>query len=1105
MSLARFGVNKPVPVNLLMAALIIGGLGFGLNLRKEFFPESDPTQVLVTLPYPGASPEEIEETMAIKVEDAIANLDEVKDIFTTLSEGGGGITIELREGIDPQEGLDEIERAIDALQDLPDESEDIRVELFEPRLPVIRVAVFGDLEERVLKQAIRSLEDDLSGLPGMGEILLEGVRDDEVRIDVDLEATLRMGISLPEIARRVSDEMREVPGGTVRTNWGNVKLRTLGVEENAPAIRDIKITTTAEGDAIRLGDIAEIHDDFVDTQLINRFNGKPAANLTVFKVGDQDIVKIAEMTRAYVAGRQGHEFPGSVLDVKFERPVYQAYRLGLETDRPLPVGAEVALNTDLARFVEGRLDLLLRNAGMGAALVFGVLLLFLNVRVAVWVGAGLVTALSGTIMLMYFTGITLNLLTMFGLIVVLGLLVDDAIVVAENIQSRHDRGEPALAAAVRGTDQVSWPVVATVLTSIVAFLPLTFVRGRIGDLLGALPMVVACALIMSLIESLLILPSHMGHTLMKRDKQRAKPKVGRLTRLANRWESLRDHVLYQRVVPVYGQVMRLAMNRRYTTLLLFIAALIVSFALVQGGRQRVVFLPKQDSETIIIDVRMPLGTPIDKTNAVIDVIEAAAEAQPEVKSIGTQIGQSSNIDTGQAEASAPHVAQMFIELVFVEERDRESRQIINSIRDQLEGQLTEVERISFDEISGGPAGKDITIEITGTDSLALEGAADEVKKELGKFAGVFDIADDNSLGQLELQVQLKPWARAQGFTKSDVALQLRGYLFGIDAHVFADRREDIDVRVRVDERTRRNLNAIEETWIVSPDGTPVPLSQVATLVEDDAYATIRRTNRERSITIVADTTPIITPNEVVGALTQRGDPDKGESPLSILQSIEAEYPGVRIDFAGAQQQQRDAFASLPVGFAAAVIMIYVILAWLFSSYTQPIIVLMAVPFSLVGVIWGHYLLGFDMTFLSNIGFVALAGIVVNDSLILVKFYNGMRERGMSAFDALLSAGRARFRAIFLTTVTTVFGLLPLILEQSFQAKFLIPMGIAIAGGLVSATVLVLLLLPCLILIFEDLKDGVHWLWTGEPRPKPELNADDVESFDDVETALAQEP
>ncbi len=1068
MKLARFSVRNPVPVNLLMMAIILAGLAAGQTLQREFFPRSDPDRANVTLPYPGATPQEVEEGLAIKVEDKLSDLDELDEMVTTLSEGGGGITVVFRERVDPDKATDEVERSIDSLTDLPEEAERITVSLQEIRLPVIRVTVYGDVDEAVLKRAIRGIRDDLLSLSGMGEVLVSGVRDYEVRVDVDAEATLKLGLSLPAIADQIRAEMREVPGGTVRTRAGNVKVRTMGVAERAQAIREIVVRAEPDGRVVRLDDIAEVREGFVDSQLTTRFNGEPAATLTVFKVGDQDIVKIAEMTRAYVAGRNGEPLELRGLAKLTDGHRQRAWELGVNSSQPLPVGAKIATNSDLARFVEGRLDLLVRNATYGAMLVFATLLLVLNWRVAFWVGVGLTTAIMGTLVLMAWLEVTLNLLTMFGLIVVLGLLVDDAIVVSENIQTCHDRGEPALEAAVTGTRQVFWPVVATVLTSVVAFLPLTWIEGRIGDLLGALPLVVACALLMSLIETILILPSHMGHSLKHRD--RSTP--GRAARFVRRFEEARDGLLLRRVVPWYGRCVEFLLRFRYSTVAVAMAVLIASAGMVVGGRVPFVFLPESDSETIIVNVRMPIGTPIERTEAVVSRIEAAAQAQPEVLSIASVVGERANLETLATEASAPHVAQMYVELNPVEQRDRQSSEVTDSIRTALRGQIDEVERITYEEITGGPSGPDISIRVRGRDMQRIEQAVTRIKDQLGEFEGLFDIADDNDLGQLELQIRLRPGARAIGFTTEQVARQVRGFLFGIDAHVFAERQEDIDVRVRVDEATRQSLYAIENAWLVSPAGAIVPLAEVADITETTTYATIRRVDRQRAVTVTAETATWLSPEAVTAELD--------------LDEVRRAFPTLTIEYAGRQEQNAEAFASLPYGFLAAILMIYVILAWLFGSYVQPLIVLLAVPFATVGVIWGHWVLGFDLTFLSLIGFVALSGIVVNDSLILVKFFNERIAEGGSVADNLAEAGRARFRAILLTTVTTVLGLTPLILEQSFQARFLIPMAIAIAGGLLSATVLILCILPCMILIFEDLKAAAHYLWHGEPRPESTL-------------------
>lgn len=1109
MSLASFGVRKPVPVNLLMVAILLAGAVAGLSLRREFFPESDPDMAAVRMPYPGVTPDELEETLAIKVEDILIDLDEIKEIRTTLTEGGGGIVVEFREDADPDEALDEIERAIDTLQDLPEESEEIQASLMEPKLPVIRLALYGDLDEQAMKRAIRGIRDELRNMQGMGEMLVEGVRDYEVRIDVRAGAMIEHGLSLPSIANTVRQWMTDVPGGTVRTGNSNVKVRTMGVTERAAEIRQIVLMSDPTGRTVRLGDVADVTDSFVDEQLYYRFNGQPAVSLTVFKVGEQDIIKMAEMVRAYVDGQNRKPFVPQSITERIASYIpsmkdslggmhrLEAWEKGVSSRFPIPPGGSLSTDTDLARFVEGRLDLLLRNAKYGAILVFATLLLFLNWRVAMWVGVGLVTAIMGTLMLMSWMDITLNLLTMFGLIVVLGLLVDDAIVVAENIQARHDRGEPSLRAAVSGTDQVSWPVVATVMTSVVAFLPLTFIKGQIGDLLGALPMVVACALLMSLVESLLILPGHMGHSLAKRDKSKPGKSVGMVRRI----ETWRDHIVMDRIVPAYGRFVSMALHYRYIAAATALSILIISLGLVAGGQVGFNFLPTSDSETIIIDVNMPIGFPIEQTNRVVGIIEDAALQQAETKGIGAVIGQRANVETGAAEAFAPHVAQMFIELKPVEQRTKESSKVIESIRQSLQGRIDDVERITYSEIHGGPGGKDITIRVRGDSPKRIEEAIAELGTCLAGFGSVHDIADNNDVGQVELRHSVKPEGKALNFTPEEVARQVRGFLFGIDAHVFAEDQEDIDVRVRVDEATRRSLFAMQNAWLINPSGMPVPLNQVADVTESQTYATINRFNRQRAITLQASVSPGVSPEAIIGKLTSPVTEKTGWYGMgtprvvapSPLDQVRANYPDLTIELAGRQQQMADAFSSLPLGFLAASVMIYVILAWLFGSYFQPLVVMLVIPFSLVGVIWGHLLLGYDLTFLSLIGFVALSGIVVNDSLILVEFYNTMRKKGMPVRDALVAAGRARLRAILLTTITTVLGLTPLILERSFQAKFLIPMAISIAAGLISATILILIVLPCVMVIFDDIATLLYYLWHGTERPVEQPTADPLKA------------
>ena len=1106
LGLSAFGVRKPVVANLIMAALIVGGFVASTTLRKQFFPETDPDTATISLPYPGAAPEEVESSLAIKVEDALRGIDEVDEIRTTVAEGGAGITVKFKEGVDVDAAMDDVEREIDALQDLPSEAEEITSQLIEPRLPVIRVVLAGVEDPYAMKQAIRTVRDDLRSLPGMGEILIGGTRDYEINLDIDPVAMLEFGLSLPRISQTIRDWMTDIPGGTIKHDTGNVSLRTLGVEERADAIRQIPLIASEDGTIITVGEVATVSEGFVDSDLEARYDNMPATSLTIFKVGDQDIVKMAQMVRAYVEGRSGEPYDLTVADQLTQLATQrqpggpsksntqQAWELGANALKPLPDGASIHATTDLARFVEGRLDLLTRNAIYGAMLVFLTLLVFLNWRAAMWAGIGLSTAICGTLILMAAMDITLNLLTMFGLIVVLGLLVDDAIVVSENIQSHHDdSGESPTNSAINGANEVFWPVVATVMTSIVAFLPLTFIKGQIGTLLGALPVVVACALSMSLIESLLILPSHMGHTLEKRDKKRS----NRFTVALKRYEDWRDRTMSERVIPAFGHMQAYLLRVRYFTMTIAASVLIASAGMVAGERLPFNFMPTDDAESFVIDVRMPIGTPVDATRDVVQRIEAVVLSEkPDVKSIESLVGGNSNLETGTTNAPASHVAQVFVELDKVEKRTRTSPQITTAIRKKLQGQIDDVERISYMQQAGGPGGPDVTIRLTSEDPEQLRQATVDVKKLLLEYDELFDVADDANLGQSERKVRVYPDAAMLGMNNREINTQLRGFLFGLEAHTFAEREEDIDVRVRIDEETRGSLTQVQNAWLVDPQGRPVPMRELVEIEDSSTYASINRVDRKRAVTVTAAADSDASPEQIVAELKQPPkdkagnilEDDNGRPMPSKIAMIEAKYPGLEISFAGRQEQMADAFSSLPYGFAAALVMIYVILAWLFQSYFQPILVMCVVPFATIGLIWGHLILGFDLTFLSLIGFVALSGIVVNDSLILVQFFNMKRSEGMAVYDALVAAGQARFRAIMLTTITTVLGLTPLILETSFQARFLIPMAISIAGGLISATVMILVVLPCIILVFDDIKGVLYFLWNGEQRDpdhKPE--------------------
>jgi len=1086
-SLPAFGVRNPVVANLVMLAILGAGVLLGLGLRREFFPEVRPNRVVVAAPYPGAAPDEVERSLAIKIEDRVADLRDVVEINTTVTEGSAQLIIEFAESVDIDSAVADVKREVDALQDLPEQSERIVVDKLEPNLPAVILSLFGDASERELKEAALAIREDLRSLPGMGDVTIDGIRTDEIRVEVRPEAMLEHRLSLPDVAARVRDAMRELPGGTVRGDAQTLSVRTVRVEESAGLVESIVVKSAGDGQVLRLGDIADVRAGFVDADLTSRLNGKPAVSITCFQVGDSDVVDIAEMVKAYAAGMRGEPLELSLKErvaSLLRRPTgrgedapvsdrLRAYEMGQAWMGRLP--AEPRITTDLARFVTGRLELLTRNALQGGLLVFLVLVLLLNWRVSFWVAVGLIVSLAGTIAMMRATGITLNLLTMFGLIIVIGILVDDAIVVAENITSRHERGEGALEAAINGAQQVAWPVTTTVITTVCAFLPLALIEGQIGDFLAALPVVVAVALLISLVESLFILPSHMGHTLRDEDRALRTGRQSRLSRIEHRFDRARDHLFAKLLIPRYTRLLAWCLRRRYLAASIALAVLISSAGMVAGGRLEFIFFEAEDAESINVTLRMPIGTPVKSTDQMVRRIERAAARQPEVSSVYASAGEIGDINGEGGDIAQPHLGQLFIELEPVEQRDRTSEDVILAIRQRL-GELAGVRSLRFEPVSGGPGGVAISLGVTGEDSATIARVADRLKAMLADVEAVFDIEDDADAGQRELRFDLTPSGAELGFTRAMLGEQVRAAVYGLEPYTFAGNREDVDVRVTMPRRVRNSPAALERTHVFSPQGLPVPLSEVATIEEGRGYATVRRLDRRRIITVSADVNRNLgNPEQIVASLKPR------------IADLERQFPGVRIVERGRQKEVAESFATLPLGMAIAFGLIYVTLAWLFGSYSQPLIVMMAIPFATVGMIWGHLVMGFTMTFLSLIGFVALSGIVVNDSLIFMEFFNHRRRDGRGLPLSLFRAGRARLRPILLTTITTVLGLTPLMLEQSFQARFLIPMAITIAFGLISATLIILLVLPSLLMILADAKAAARWLWTG--RPTPDANAD----------------
>ena len=1084
-SLPRFSVHNPILVNLFMVTILGGGVYSGLTLVREFFPESRPNRVLITTIYPAATPTEVEKGITLKIEEQIKDVDGVEKITSVIEEGTSTIVAEMYSGFDAiDQAVTDIKSAIDAIptEDFPEEALETRVSKLDPTLPVTTVSLYGDLDDRTLKELGERLRDDILALPGVTDVFLSGTRKDEISVEVRPEKLAEYELSFMNVAEAIAASNLDLPGGQVRTSTANVAVRTLGERDRGDDLYDIVVRSDPAGRVVQLRDVATIVDGFEDVDIIGRFQAAPAVSVIVSKTADQDAIAIARKVRALVAGKRGlplrRTWTERMLAGLSGRDVIQKIYDEARSD-PYPAGINIKVHRELSRFIEQRLNLLKRNGLWGLTLVFLSLLVFLHWRVALWVMMGLVLAITGALICMKLVGLTLNLITMFGLIMILGLLVDDAIIVSEHVYTKIEQGiEPQLA-AITGTEEVTWPVVCAIITTIIAFVPLAMIEGQLGDWLGVLPLIACVALSASLLEALSILPSHLAHGVrpLTREDEAAKRWKGRFGgRVIVQLRRAQEHLVQHRLRALYESLLRTAASYRYVTMATLVSVLIVALGVTLGGHVPFVFLQKMDSETLFIKLKMGIGTPIDSTRTASAVVEKAAMDLPEVQSLFTLIGMQVD-EEGMASSQQAHVAQLFLELTPVEERQRNSEQVLQELRPKT-AHIPGVESLKFDVIHGGPGGSAIQLEISGDRIADLVAVASVVKDKLATFEGVYDIVDDFDAGRPEVQIELLESARALGLTTRSLATQVRSAFYGFEARKVQRGREDVKIMVRYPPEYRRRIYDIESMRVVTPSGTLVPFTEVARLKEGTGYATISRKNQRRTVTVTADvdTEGTKTTAGKVMASMSREFPD-----------LQAQYPGITFEFGGQELETAKSFSSLRRTFPIALGLIYVILAGLFRSYVQPVIVMSVIPFGFIGVVAGHYVMGYPLTIMSMFGAVALTGIVVNDSMILVVFINRRVRDGATPFEAVIEGGKARLRPILLTSATTVLGLAPLVLEQSFQAKFLIPMGISVSAGLMFATVLTLVAVPALYLIVLDAKrvlGGFRSFLLGRPPRAP---------------------
>ncbi len=1087
MSLARFSVRNPVFVNMLMLVILAGGTIFALTLVREMFPEFRPNKLIITAIHPGVQPQEIEKAVTIKIEEAVRNVEGVEKVDSTVSESQSVTTLTLYNEVeDAEKVLNEVKREIDALPDLPDDLERVTVKSFEPMLPVISVAIFGEGDEADLKQATRDLRDDLLALPGVSRIIVSGVRDDEISVEIIPERLIEYDVTFDEVADAIRRSNLDVSGGQLKGSRTTIAVRTVGEELEGSDLEDIVVRSGgADGKKILLRDVATIADGFVDVDIEGYFDSKPSMSCDVYKTKSQDAILISAVVKAYIAGKKNEPLNASgdgwwqagplkafssVVDAIIGRPdlqkVYDESRAN-----PFNHSFEVALNTDLARFIEGRLDLMARNGKTGLVLVLISLMLFLNWRVAFWAAVGLPVSFLGTFIVMWIFGISINLLSVFGLIIVLGIIVDDAIVIGENICRHVEEGEPAEQAAVTATEEVQWPVIIAVLTTIAAFAPLLFIQGTIGDFMGELPIVVMAALSVSLVEALVILPSHLRNLPSPEEEERRRKAAGEPGRIVKTFQRLRaaqERFVVNVLQTKYESFLRKALRWKYLTICIAVATMLISFGLVAGGLVEFVFIQDMDSETVICDIELPIGSPADRVRTRVMQISDFVKQDPEVVSVQAFVGIQVDVAGEGAVGfkNRSHLGQLVIELQESDAREsaggRSSNELLAGYR-EFTRTLPEINAVRWLALNGGPCGKDVVVRISGAETEELVEVASLVREEVSSYQGVFDLDDDYDAGQREVQLRLFESAGASGGSVAALGSHVRSALYGREARRITRNREDVRIMVRYPESFRESVYNLESMWIptgnVAGQRSWIPLRQIAELSETDGVTSLYRSQNSRAVTVYANVDD------------QQGNTSDILSGVQkkFEESIQADHPNVRIEFLGSFEEMRKSFAGLKLAFPVALLLIYMMLAGLFRSYGQPLVVMAAIPFGIQGAIIGHLLTDNPITILSLIGMVALSGILVNDSLVLVDFINSRVRKGVSHFEASIDGAKLRLRAILLTTLTTAAGLTPLMFETSFQAKFMIPMAVTLTFGLIFATALTLVIVPALNLIFLELR------------------------------------
>jgi len=1031
-------VHNSVAANLLMMILVMGGLLALPNIYQEEFPNIDIDAVHVRIPYLGAAPAEVESAVCVRVEEAVEGTEGIDKIRSSASEGFCSVVIELVEGVDTGKVANDIKSKVDAIDAFPKETEKPVTAEITIIATVLQIAISGNADERTLKLIGQRVRDDIAALPGVSQAELIFARPYEISVEVSEQTLRRHGLTLAQIGRAIERSSLDVPGGSLKTQGGEILLRTKGQAYTGREFENIIVLTREDGTSVSLGEIATVVDGFEDSKLRARFDGNPAVAIKVSRVGEEDILEIAAQVKTYLKTANEH----------------------------FPEGISFTIWKDESQDLVDRMGALTKNARSGLILVLLTLTLFLRFRVALWVAAGLPVAVLGTLAVFPVAGIAISTISVMAFILVLGILVDDAIVVGERVYAHEQQGKSQLQAAIDGTREVSVPVIFGVLTTMATFIPIMNIPGPMGSFFGVLGQVVLIALFFSIIESQLILPSHLAH-------RKAETSPGSNV-FINRWLALQGKIsgsLERAASHYYLPAVTRALAWRYVTLAVGIAVLAITVALFVSGRVVFQFFPSVEGTRLYATLTMPEGTPIEDTARAVARIESAAEqlrteldadlaeGEPSTirhvfASIGSFIPKGS---INNAVASQSNLAEVAIELNLPSDYSGLPTRVFANRWRELTGGIPDAIELGFISQSFG-VGKAIDIELYGEDFDELRAAAGELRASLQNFSGVIDITDTFRAGKQEVQLKLRPEARSLGLTLADLGEQVRQAFYGYEAQRIQRGKDDIRVMVRYPASERRSLGDLENMRIRTADGTEVPFSSVAIATLARGYTTIRRVDGQRVVRVIADVERSVTTPEFVLATLAKGD----------LKDTLKRHPGVGYRLAGEAEERSESMGSLLGNALLALLVIYALLAIPLQSYFQPLVIMSVIPFGAVGAILGHFLLGMDLVFFSLLGIVALSGVVVNSSLVLVDYINKNRDGRRDLARVVGQAGAVRFRPIILTSITTFLGLTPMMLDNTASTIMFAPMAVSLAFGVLLGTAITLFLVPCLYLILEDI-------------------------------------